>query len=83
MFENMSLEELNKVVEEATKRRDEMMATYRNIAKADLKMAWEKFRSLHKEGLEWCVEDFECIQCGECHDVWFDLFNAIDSWLRG
>lgn len=81
MFENMSLEELNKVVEEATKRRDEMMATYRNLAKADLKMAWEKFRSLNKEGLEWCVSH-ECNECGHEDDAWFDLFNEIDSWLR-
>lgn len=81
MFENMSLEELNKVVEEATKRRDEMMATLCKKAKEDLRTAWMKYRELCPEGIEDCIFDYEC-ECGRIDDIDFDLARHIDSWLN-
>lgn len=81
MFENMSLEELNKVVAEATKRRDEMMATYRNLAKEDLRAAWKKYRKLCPEGIDDAVFDYEC-PCGRYDDIDFDLAYHIDKWLN-
>lgn len=81
MFENMSLEELNKVVEEATKRRNEMMATYRKNAKEELRAAWKKYRELCPEGIDDYVCDYEC-ECGRVDDINFDLARHIDKWLN-
>jgi hypothetical protein len=81
MFENMSLEELNKVVEEATKRRDEKMAICRKIAKEDLRTAWKKYRDLCPEGIDDAVFDYEC-ECGRVEDIDFDLARHIDKWLN-
>lgn len=82
MFENLSLEELNKVVAEATKRRDEMMATYRKNAKEDLRAAWKKYRELCPEGIDDAIEDFECDSCEQVWDVYFNLAEHIDKWLN-
>ena len=81
MFENLSLEELNKVVEEATKRRDEMMATYRKNAKEDLRTAWKKYRELCPEGIDDTIDDVEC-ECGRVDDIDFDLARHFDRWLN-
>lgn len=80
MFKNLSLEELNKVVEEATKRRDEMMAAYRKNAKEELRAAWKKYRELCPEGIDDCICDWEC-ECGRIEDIDFDLARHIDEWL--
>lgn len=81
MFENLSLEELNKVVEEATKRRDEMMATYRKNAKEELRAAWKKYRELCPEGIDDTIDDVEC-ECGRVDDIDFDLARHFDRWLN-
>ena len=81
MFENLSLEELNKVLEEATKRRDEMMATYRKNAKEELRAAGTKYRDLCPEGIDDAVFDYEC-ECGRYDDIAFDLAYHIDKWLN-
>ena len=81
MFENLSLEELNKVVEEATKRRDEMMATYRKNAKEELRAAWKKYRELCPEGIDDTIDDVEC-ECGRVDDIDFDLARHFDRWIN-
>jgi glutamyl-tRNA reductase len=81
MFENLSLEELNKVLEEATKRRDEMMATYRKNVKEELRAAWKKYRKLCPEDIYTPVFDYEC-ECGRVEDIAFDLAYHIDKWLN-
>lgn len=81
MFENMSLEELNKVVEEATKRRDEMLATHRKNAKEELRAAWKKYRELCPEGIDNYIYDYEC-ECGRVDDIYIDLARHIDKWLN-
>lgn len=80
MFENLSLEELNKVVEEATKRRDEMLATYREKAKEELRTAWKKYRKLCPWGIDDYICNWEC-ECGRIEDIDFDLARHIDEWL--
>ena len=81
MFENLSLEELNKVLEEAIKRRDEMVATYRKNAKEELRAAWKKYRELCPEGIGDTIDDVEC-ECGRVDDIDFDLARHIDRWLN-
>lgn len=81
MFENLSLEELNKVVEEATKRRDEMMATCLKNAKEELRAAWKKYRELCPEAIDDCICDWECV-CGRIEDINFNLARHIEEWLN-